>query len=37
MTICILLVAGQIFFALLNAHRKRRSKRALPLGGAVVR
>jgi len=37
MTICILLVAGQIFFALLAAHRKRRSRNALPLDSAVVR
>src|SRR6185312_12461243 len=37
MTICILLVAGQIFFALLAAHRKRRARRALPLDGAIAR
>ena len=37
MIICILLVAGQIFFAVLRAYRRRRSTRLLTLGEAVAR
>src|SRR5690242_6808508 len=37
MIICILLVAGQIFFAVLHAVRRRRSFRELPIGEAVAR
>ena len=37
MAICILLVAGQVFFAILRAHRKRRAPPPIPLGRATVR
>jgi hypothetical protein len=37
MTLCMLLVAGQIFFATLRAVRRRRSTREMPVGEAVAR
>ena len=37
MIVCILLVAGQIFFAVLRALRRSRATRELPLGEAVAR